>query len=162
MAHPIKSDILRDPSFLTLGRLLWKYFLRVESALPARGSASTVDLKDSFGRQARVRRTYFPPFPRTSDIFCCADFLLPDSWTSRWKTSCGSCLRRPHAASASIQDVLLEKGISRSTFTNRPCRPDLASIRAFSYFSNSTGTSVCVWKTSPSCVLLCFMCSAFA
>ena len=62
---------------------------------------------------------------------CCADFLLQDRLSCR-KTSFGSSLRRPHTASALIQDVLLEKGIRRSTFTNRPCRPDLASVRALS------------------------------
>ena len=101
-----------------------------------------VDLRDSSGRQARERflhqvfhcvltgtqwRT-----GRIGHTSCCANSLLPDSKPSRWKTSCGSSLRRPLAASALIQEVLLEKGIPRSTFTNRPCRPVLTSVRAFS------------------------------
>ena len=53
------------------------------------------DLRDSSGRQARVRRTYFSPSPRTSDR--CADFLLPDSRLSRRKPFfgqvCVACTR---------------------------------------------------------------------
>ena len=65
---------------------------------------------------------------------CCAGFLLQFTRPSRRKASLGSNLHRPHAASALIQDVPLEKGIRWSTFTNRPCRPDLASVRSLSYF----------------------------
>ena len=64
---------------------------------------------------------------------CNAGFLLQDSRLSRLKTSLELCLRRPRAASALIQGVLLEKDIRRSTFTNRPCRPDLTFVRALSY-----------------------------
>ena len=105
-----------------------------------------VDLRDSSGRQARERFLRQVPHcvltgtqwrtGRIGHTSCWADSLLPDSMPSRWKTSCESSLRRPHAASALIQDVFLEKGIHRSTFTNRPCRPDLTSVRALSYLSN--------------------------
>ena len=123
-----------------------------------------VDSQPQFSRElvvisAATRNTYFC---RIGDTSHCAHFLLPDSRPSRWKTSWGSSLRRPHAASALILDVLLEHGIHRSTFTNRSCRPNLASVRALSYFSNSSRTIVCFRKTSPSCVLLCFMWLAFA
>ena len=47
----------------------------------------------------------------------CAKSLLPDSRPSRWKTSFGSSLRCPIAASALVQEVLLEKGVLQSTFT---------------------------------------------
>ena len=139
-----------------------------------------VDLRDTSGRQAGVRFLLRLPAEvltgtqchtgrigntsscRIGHTSCCADFILSDSRHSRWKTSCGSSLRRPHAASALILDVTLEKGIPRSTFTNRLCRSDPASFRALSYLSNSSRTSVCIRKTSPSCVLLGFMCLALA
>ena len=98
-----------------------------------------VDLRDSSGRQARERFLRRLPAAvltgtrwhtgRNGHTSYCAVSLLPDIWPSRWKTSCGSSLRRPHAASALIQEVLLEKGIHRSSLTNHPCRPVLTSVR---------------------------------
>ena len=140
--------------------------LRVDLRDSSRRQAGTISAsvvsRSSHGNSVLHRRIGSTYFCRIGHASCCADLPLPDSRPSRWRTSCGSNLRRAHAASALIQDVLLEDGIPRSTFTNRPCRPDLASVRALSYISTSSRTSVCVRKTSPSCVLLCFMCLALA
>ena len=101
-----------------------------------------VELRDSSGRQARERFLRQVPHRvltgtrwrtgRIGHTSRCADSLLPDTRPSRWKTSRGSRLRRPHAASALIQEVLLDKGIHRSTFTNRPCRSVIKLVRALS------------------------------
>ena len=71
MGTPGRSRPIRTTSgicfSLTLGGLLGKISCRSESASPARGFC--VDLRGSSERQARVRRTYFPLSPHTSDIY---------------------------------------------------------------------------------------------
>ena len=141
-----------DLAVLKASYNLWLEYFKVLSNSPSSSLESSlvgrvcvaatrlrVDLRDSSGRQARERFLRQVPHcvltgtqwrtGRIGHTSCWADSLLPDSMPSRWKTSCGSSLRRPHAASALIQNVLLEKSIHRSTFTNRPCRPVLTSVR---------------------------------
>ena len=131
VTHRTNPDILRNPFFLNFRPFPWKDLV---GRICVARTRLLCRPKRFFRKLARVRQTYFPLSPRTSDILCVVLFsAFRFSKLSPRKIPCGSILRCPQAASASIQEILLEKGIHRSTFTNRPCRPDLASVRALSY-----------------------------
>ena len=154
MADPTNLDNIRNPFSLFLSRLLGKISCRSNLRRPKAASASTYNrsFQKTGTRTSDIRTFFRPRVLRTYFVLC---WFSPSSFSksSPWKISCGSNLRRPHAASASTQDVLPEKSIPRRTFTNRPCRPDLASGRAL-HFSNSTRCSVC-WGKLRLPVFLC-------
>ena len=94
-------------------------------ALPSRGSALTEEVRQEDWHEDGFRIGSATAFPRglcgtpaaMSMLRDCDKSLLPDSRPSRWKTTCGSSLLCPNAASALVLEVLLEKGILQSTFT---------------------------------------------